>query len=59
MVPAVGDKPVQYKSNSESEIRRRLIDSLAPPIPPLPSFYNIDNLQSSGILICTLNFHIF
>ncbi|VVC28632.1 Hypothetical protein CINCED_3A006155 [Cinara cedri] len=47
LIPAVGDKPVQYKSNSESEIRRRLIDSLAPPIPPLPSSYNIDNLQSS------------
>jgi hypothetical protein len=45
LIPAVGDKPVQYKSNSESEIRRRLIDSLAPPIPPLPSCYNIDNLQ--------------
>ncbi|XP_022161142.1 F-actin-methionine sulfoxide oxidase Mical isoform X2 [Myzus persicae] len=40
-----GDKPVQFKSNSESEIRRRLIDSLAPPIPPLPSCYDIDNLQ--------------
>jgi len=39
---------VQYKSNSESEIRRRLIDSLAPPIPPLPSCYNIDNLQLLG-----------
>jgi len=43
-IPAAGDKPVQYKSNSESEIRRRLIDSLAPPVPPLPSYY-VDNHQ--------------
>ncbi|XP_025414741.1 F-actin-monooxygenase Mical isoform X3 [Sipha flava] len=46
LIPAVGDKPVKYKSNSESEIRRRLIDSLAPPIPPLPSCYNIIDPQS-------------
>lgn len=46
---AVGDKSVQHKSNSESEIRRRLIDSLAPPVPPLPSCYNIDGHESLGI----------
>lgn len=50
LVPAAGDKPIQFKSYSESEIRRRLIDSLAPPIPPLPSCYNINNQQSSELV---------
>ncbi|XP_050523688.1 F-actin-monooxygenase Mical isoform X2 [Daktulosphaira vitifoliae] len=37
------NKPVQLKCNSESEIRRRLIDSLAPPVPPLPACYKVDS----------------
>ncbi|XP_050425009.1 F-actin-monooxygenase Mical isoform X2 [Adelges cooleyi] len=51
MISAIGDKPVQYKSNSESEIRRRLIDSLAPPVPPLPTCYSIDNQKSLETII--------